>query len=109
MRIGSWTTKETRPRGPRWRTACRWSLFRTFEGELFATPDLGLFSDAYVISRGILGTRGTVPAVASPMFKRVCDSRTGCCLGEPALPTFVIRRVPDGDRVEVALPYEDRE
>ncbi|XVQ15370.1 nitrite reductase small subunit NirD [Spirillospora sp. CA-255316] len=81
------------------------AVFRTFDGELYATSNLDPFSGAYVISRGILGTRGGAPTVASPMFKQVFDLRTGSCLDDPqvALPTFAIRRVPAGDRVEVAL------
>ncbi|GAA2439647.1 nitrite reductase small subunit NirD [Actinomadura vinacea] len=81
------------------------AVFRTFEGELFALSNLDPFSGAYVVSRGILGTRGGAPTVASPMFKQVFDLRTGSCLDDPevALPTFAIRRVAAGDRVEVAL------
>ncbi|MFI0352050.1 nitrite reductase small subunit NirD [Actinomadura sp. 9N407] len=87
------------------------AIFRTFEGELFATSNLDPFSGAQVLSRGILGTRGGAPTVASPMFKQVFDLRTGSCLDEPgvALATFAIRRNPAGDRVEVALPDEHRE
>ncbi|WP_433323376.1 nitrite reductase small subunit NirD [Spirillospora sp. CA-294931] len=82
------------------------AVFRTFDGELFAVGNHDPFSNAYVISRGILGCRDGVPTVASPMFKQVFDLRTGTCLSEPevALPTFAIRRDPAGDRVEVALP-----
>jgi nitrite reductase (NADH) small subunit len=86
------------------------AVFRTFEGELFAVSNFDPFSNAYVISRGILGSRGGAPTVASPMFKDVFDLRTGVCLADPevALPTFPIRRNPVGDRVEVALPDEHR-
>ncbi|GAA3937245.1 nitrite reductase small subunit NirD [Actinomadura viridis] len=87
------------------------ALFLTFEGELFATSNLDPFSGAYVISRGILGTRGGAPTVASPMFKQVFDLRTGACLDDPdvTLRTFPVRRNPDTGRVEVALPDEHRE
>ncbi|KAB2339470.1 nitrite reductase small subunit NirD [Actinomadura rudentiformis] len=86
------------------------AVFRTFEGELFAVSNFDPFSNAYVISRGILGSRAGAPTVASPMFKDVFDLRTGVCLADPevALPTFPIRRNPVGDRVEVALPDEYR-
>ncbi|GAA2594114.1 nitrite reductase small subunit NirD [Actinomadura fulvescens] len=85
------------------------AIFRTFEGELFAVSNFDPFSNAYVISRGILGSRGGAPTVASPMFKDVFDLRTGVCLADPevALPTFPIRRAA-GDRVEVAVAYEHR-
>ncbi|HEX2317235.1 MAG TPA: nitrite reductase small subunit NirD [Thermomonospora sp.] len=80
------------------------ALFRTFDGELFALSNYDPFSRAYVIARGILGTRGGVPTVASPMYKEVFDLRTGQCLDDPqvSLRTFAVRRTPGG-RVEVAL------
>jgi nitrite reductase (NADH) small subunit len=81
------------------------AIFRTFDGDLYALSNLDPFSGAYVISRGILGTRGGAPTVASPMFKQVFDLRTGSCLDDPqvALPAFAVRRVPSTGRVEVAL------
>jgi nitrite reductase (NADH) small subunit len=81
------------------------AVFRTFEGALYAVSNLDPFSGAQVISRGILGTRGGAPTVASPMFKQVFDLRTGSCLDDArvALRTFAVRRVPSTDRVEVAL------
>lgn len=84
------------------------AIFRTFDGELFAVQNYDPFSGAYVMARGILGTRGGVPTVASPMFKQVFDLRTGQCLDDPqvSLRTYEIRSAPalQGDRVEVALP-----
>jgi nitrite reductase (NADH) small subunit len=38
-----------------------------------------------VMSRGIVGSRGDVPTVASPMFKQVYDLRTGQCLDDPTV------------------------
>lgn len=87
--------------------AAQVAIFRTFDGELFALSNLDPFSGAYVLSRGILGTRGGTPTVASPMYKDVFDLRTGRCLDGPEVmvPVFPIRRSPGpaGDRVEVAL------
>ncbi|NDU75719.1 nitrite reductase small subunit NirD [Actinomadura sp. DSM 109109] len=85
------------------------AVFRVFDGGLFALSNLDPFSGAYVLSRGILGTRDDAPTVASPMYKQVFDLRTGVCLDDPrvALPTFPVRR--SGDRVEVALPDEHRQ
>jgi nitrite reductase (NADH) small subunit len=81
------------------------ALFRTFDGELYAMSNLDPFSGAYVLSRGIQGTRKGSPTVASPMYKQVFDLRTGRCLDDPevVVPTFPVRRSPEG-RVEVALP-----
>jgi nitrite reductase (NADH) small subunit len=80
------------------------AVFRTYEGELYALCHRDPFSGAYVLARGILGTRGGVPTVASPMYKQVFDLRTGRCLDDPALvvTAFRIRRTPAG-RVEVAI------
>jgi nitrite reductase (NADH) small subunit len=84
------------------------AIFRTHEGRLFALSNRDPFSGAHVLARGILGTRGDVPTVASPMYKQVFDLRTGRCLDDPgrSVPTFPIRRRPatgPGARVEVAL------
>lgn len=74
------------------------------DGELFAISNYDPFSKAFVLSRGIVGSKGGVPKVASPVFKQSFDLRTGNCLDDPAvvLPTFGVR-VRSG-MVEVALP-----
>lgn len=81
------------------------AIFRTFDGALFALSNRDPFSGAYVLARGILGTRRGVPTVASPMYKQVFDLRTGHCLDDTgrSVPTYRIRRTP-AERVEVALP-----
>ncbi|WP_136587142.1 nitrite reductase small subunit NirD [Microbacterium hydrothermale] len=56
------------------------ALFRTYDGRLFATDQIDPFSGAAILSRGIVGDRGGVPTVASPMYKQVFDLRTGVCL-----------------------------
>lgn len=82
------------------------AVFRTADDELYALSNHDPFSDAMVISRGIVGTRGDVPTVASPVFKQVFDLRTGQCLDDAAvrLPTHLVR-VREGV-VEVALHAE---
>ncbi|GAB4084680.1 nitrite reductase small subunit NirD [Myceligenerans cantabricum] len=40
------------------------------------------FSGAHVLSRGIVGTRGGVPTVASPIYKQVFSLVTGECLAK---------------------------
>jgi nitrite reductase (NADH) small subunit len=56
------------------------ALFRLFGGEVLAVQQEDPFSGSHVMSRGLVGTRGQVPTVASPMFKQVFDLRTGACL-----------------------------
>ncbi|GAB3696753.1 nitrite reductase small subunit NirD [Actinocorallia lasiicapitis] len=77
------------------------ALFRAHDGALYALCNRDPFSGAYVLSRGIVGTRKGVPTVASPMLKQVFDLTSGRCLDDPAIavPTFSIRL--NGDRVEV--------
>ena len=38
-----------------------------------------------MLARGLVGTRGDVPFVASPMLKHAFDLRTGHCLDDPAV------------------------
>ena len=77
------------------------ALFRTFDDAVYAVQQLDPYSGAYVVSRGIVGTRGGVPTVASPMYKQVFDLRTGVCLDtqgkEPASLAVWPVAVRDGD------------
>ena len=72
--------------------------------ELFAVSNHDPFSRANVMSRGIVGSKGEVPKVASPMYKNAFDLRSGQSLDDPAvaLAVYLVRR--NGRRVEVALP-----
>jgi nitrite reductase (NADH) small subunit len=74
------------------------------DGELFALSNFDPFSRAFVLSRGIVGSRGDRLKVASPVFKQSFDLRTGQCLDDPdvAVPVFAVRVV--GGRVEVGRP-----
>ena len=73
------------------------ALFRTHEGQVFAVGNQDPFSGANVMSRGIVGSRGDVPTVASPMFKQVFDLRTGECLDDPSvsLPVYQVEIVDE--------------
>ena len=81
------------------------ALFRTsFDGQVHALSNFDPFSSSYVLSRGIVGTRGDVLTVASPIYKQRFELRTGVCLDDPAVGvrTFPVRVL---DRiVEVGLP-----
>lgn len=72
------------------------------DGTLFALSNHDPFSNASVLSRGIVGSRGDIPKVASPMYKQSFDLRTGICLDDPSVsvPTYAVR-VVDG-MVQVA-------
>jgi nitrite reductase (NADH) small subunit len=56
------------------------ALFRTVNGEVLAIGNIDPYTGAAVLSRGIVGSRGDVPTVASPLHKQVFDLRTGWCL-----------------------------
>lgn len=73
------------------------AVFRTHEDEVFALDNYDPFSRASVLARGIVGTRGGVPYVASPMHKQGFDLRTGQCLDDAAVrvPTYDVA-VRDG-------------
>jgi nitrite reductase (NADH) small subunit len=79
------------------------ALFRTYDGDLHALDNLDPFSGAYVLSRGIVGTRRGEPTVASPLHKQVFSLVSGTCLDEDAVsvPVYSVR-VAEG-RVEVAV------
>ena len=61
------------------------AVFRTHDGEVFAIGNTDPFSGASVLSRGIVGSRGDVPVVSSPMYKQAFDLRTGACLDDASV------------------------
>ena len=73
------------------------------DDQLFAIANRDPFSGANVLSRGIVGSKGGTPKVASPMYKQCFDLRTGACLDDPgvSVPTFAVRR--RGRMVQVAV------
>jgi len=77
-------------------------VFRTFDGGLYAIGNQDPFFGAFVMSRGIVGSRGDAPTVASPLGKQVFDLRTGECLDDclVTVPVYGVR-VREG-QVEVA-------
>jgi len=69
------------------------AIFRTHDGNIHAINNYDPCSRASVLSRGIVGTRGDVPFVASPMHKQAFDLRTGQCLDDAAVrvPTYDVQ------------------
>lgn len=61
------------------------ALFRLASGDVHAVGHHDPFSEANVIARGLVGTRGSVPTVASPLYKQVFDLRTGRCLDDDSV------------------------
>jgi len=73
------------------------AIFRLASGDIYAVGHRDPFSEANVMARGLVGTRGLVPTVASPIYKQVFDLRTGRCLDDEsvALGSWPVR-VVDG-------------
>ncbi|MDT0166420.1 nitrite reductase small subunit NirD [Actinotalea sp. AC32] len=72
------------------------ALFRLHDDEVLAVQQRDPFTGSHVLSRGIVGGRGGVPTVASPLHKQVFDLRTGACLDPggddaPRLRTWPVR------------------
>ncbi|WTG93556.1 nitrite reductase small subunit NirD [Kitasatospora sp. NBC_01560] len=62
------------------------AVFRDRAGALHAVDNRDPFSGAQVLSRGLLGSRGGRPTLASPMYKQVFDLTDGRCLDEDTAP-----------------------
>ncbi|MCQ6269841.1 nitrite reductase small subunit NirD [Pseudarthrobacter sp. R1] len=73
------------------------ALFRTGPNEVFAVAHEDPATGAHVMARGILGSRGARPTIASPLHKEVYDLETGECFSTPglSLATFSTR-ITDG-------------
>ena len=71
------------------------AIFRTHDDGVHALGNHDPFSRASVLARGIVGTRGEVPFVASPMHRHAFDLRTGTCLddAEVRVPVYDVRVV----------------
>jgi nitrite reductase (NADH) small subunit len=84
------------------------ALVRTREDRVYAVDNLDPVSGAMVMSRGIVGSRGELAVLVSPMHKQAYDLATGRCLDLPDmwLGTHDVR-VVDGD-VEVSLREAER-
>lgn len=63
------------------------------DGTLFAVSNQDPATGSFVMSRGIVGSRGARPTLASPLHKQVYDLQTGECFtaAEFALRTFPVR------------------
>ena len=81
------------------------AIIRTRDGRVFALSNFDPFSKAFVIARGIVGDKGGVVKIASPVYKQNFSLETGECLEDPGvrLKTYPVRVV--GGRVQVAVPY----
>ncbi|HEX9101192.1 MAG TPA: nitrite reductase small subunit NirD [Polyangia bacterium] len=79
------------------------AIVRAGDG-VYAVDNFDPFSKAYVLARGIVGDKGGVPKIASPIYKQSFDLRSGVCLDDPSVsvPVYAVR-VRHG-RIEVLEP-----
>lgn len=79
------------------------ALFRTAPTEVFAVAQQDPATLANVMARGIIGSRGSRPTIASPLHKEVYDLETGECFTnqELKLAAFATRLVDGFIEVEL--------
>jgi len=82
------------------------ALFFFSPDEIYAVSHRDPATDAPVMARGITGSKGDRPTVASPLLKQVYDLGTGECFTDPALFLQTYRTRVVGGFIEVEL--EDR-
>ncbi len=73
------------------------ALFRTPDDHVFALGNHDPYAKASVLAKGIVGTRGEIPFVASPTHRHAFDLRTGRCLDDAhvSVPIYSVK-VVDG-------------
>lgn len=78
------------------------SLVQAGNVRIFATGNWDPIGRANVLSRGILGSVGDEPVVASPLYKQHFSLINGQCLEQPdcSVPVYALRL--EGDWVQVA-------
>jgi nitrite reductase (NADH) small subunit len=80
------------------------ALFFISSDEIYAVDHIDPDTGAAVMARGIVGSRGDRPTVASPLHKQVYDLETGACFDDPLLALATYRtRIVDGS-IEIEVP-----
>ena len=73
------------------------------DDEVYAVDHRDPHTGAPVMARGIVGSRGDRPTIASPLHKEVYDLGTGECFTDPALSLRTYRTRVVGGMIEVEL------
>jgi len=79
------------------------AVFRIGADEVYAVDYRDPHTDAPVMARGIVGSRGERPTIASPLHKQVYDLGTGECFTDPNLFLQTFRTRIVGGFVEIEL------
>ena len=81
------------------------------DGTLYAVSNQDPATGSFVMSRGIVGSRGARPTLASPLHKQIYDLETGECFtsSDYALRTFPVRIDRGTVQIQVREQVEARE
>ncbi|MFC0678623.1 nitrite reductase small subunit NirD [Lysobacter korlensis] len=79
------------------------AVVKLAEDEVYAVSHTDPHTGANVMARGIVGSRGDRPTLASPLHKEVYDLGTGECFTDPSLFLQSFRTRVVGGFVEVEL------
>jgi nitrite reductase (NADH) small subunit len=79
------------------------ALVRLSDEEVYAVDHHDPRTGAPVMARGIVGSRGDRPSIASPLHKEVYDLGTGECFTDSALALRTYRTRIVGGMIEVEL------
>jgi len=80
------------------------ALFRVGSDDVYAVSHRDPHTDSHVMARGIVGSRGLRPTIASPLHKEIYDLGTGECYTNPELALTVFRTRVVGGFIEVEVP-----
>ncbi|WP_104135449.1 MULTISPECIES: nitrite reductase small subunit NirD [unclassified Cryobacterium] len=79
------------------------ALFLLSPTEIYAVDHRDPHTEAHVMARGIVGSRGDRPTIASPLHKEVYDLGTGKCFTNPTLVLNTYETRVVGGFIEVAV------
>jgi len=85
------------------------AIIRTRDGRFAALSNFDPFSKAFVIARGIVGDRGGVAKIASPIYKQNFSLETGQCLDDPSVSLTVFPIRVFAGRIHVSTAPKDSE
>ena len=79
------------------------AVIRTRDGQIAALSNFDPFSNAFVIARGIVGDRGGISKIASPIYKQSFSLQTGECLDDPRVRLAVFPVRVSAGRIQISM------
>jgi len=79
------------------------ALFLISPDEIYAVSHRDAATNAFVMARGIVGSKGDRPTVASPLLKHVYDLGTGECYTDPSLALEIFPTRVSGNFIEIEV------